>query len=204
MMKVSIINTNIGNIQSLKNMFNRIGIETTVCFEKSQLEESNVLVLPGVGSFDAAINYLKGQGIYELLSDKNFLKKKYLIGICLGMQILLENSEEGNEKGLCLIPGKVKKFEKNIIKVPHMGWNILNECKESFSSLKNMKFYFAHSYFVECKEEYIQATCVHDHEFPAIIRSEKIIGIQFHPEKSHQNGILLLKNLFNKISLNAL
>ena len=203
-MKVSIINTNTGNIQSLKNMFNKIGIETTICFKKNELEASDILVLPGVGSFDAAINYLKKQGTYELLSDKNFFKKKYLIGICLGMQILLERSEEGNEKGLCLIPGKVIKFEKNIIKVPHMGWNILNKCKESFSTLENMKFYFAHSYFAECKEEYVQATCVHDQEFPAIIRSEKIIGIQFHPEKSHKNGIFLLKNLFDKISSNAL
>ena len=203
-MKVSIINTNIGNIQSLKNMFNKIGIETTVCFKKNELEANNILVLPGVGSFDAAINYLKNQGIYQLLSDKNFLQQKYLIGICLGMQILLESSDEGNEKGLCLIPGKAKKFEKNIIKVPHMGWNILNKCKESFLNLKKKKFYFAHSYFVECKEEYVQATCIHDHEFPAIIKSEKIIGIQFHPEKSHQNGIFLLKNLFDKISSNAL
>tara|TARA_B100001057_G_scaffold492475_1_gene584942 strand:+ start:1702 stop:2313 length:612 start_codon:yes stop_codon:yes gene_type:complete len=203
-MKVSIINTNIGNIQSLKNMFNKIGIETTVCFKKNELEANNVLVLPGVGSFDSAINHLKSQGMYELLSDKNFLQKKYLIGICLGMQILLESSEEGNEKGLCLIPGKVKKFEKNITKVPHMGWNIINECKQSFSLLNKKKFYFAHSYFAECKKEYVQATCVHDHEFPAIIKSENIIGIQFHPEKSHQNGIFLLKNLFNKIGSNAL
>ena len=87
-MKVSIINTNTGNIKSLKNMFNKIGIETTVCFKKNQLDESDVLVLPGVGSFDAAISYLKSQGIFELLSDKNFLKEKYLIGICLGMQLL--------------------------------------------------------------------------------------------------------------------
>ena len=140
------------------------------------------------------MNELKAYESFKLIKNKEFLKGKFILGICLGMHLLFEESDEGVEKGLGLFKGKVKKFKNSKFRIPHMGWN--NVYGESFySDLNNEKFYFAHSYYVDCKEEYIYAYSDYSIKFPAIVRQNNFYGIQFHPEKSNQNGLELLKKI---------
>lgn len=202
-MKILIIDTDIGNINSIKNMLERIGHDVKISVSLQDLNLYKIIVLPGVGSFDAAIKRLKDIDFYNNLKNENFLKDKYLIGICLGMQILFSKSEEGKNDGLSLIPGLVKKFDDNIVKVPHMGWNHLKNCDESYKDLDNNRFYFAHSYYSDCEDKYIKAYCNYSILFPAIVQNKNIIGIQFHPEKSNNNGLFLLKQILDKIDLDV-
>ncbi len=192
-MKILIINTG-GNVHSLKNILNFCGYESKVYEKKADLDNYDVFFLPGIGAFDNCIRSLKDLDIFEILRDKNFLKKKRIFGICAGMQILFEESEEGNLKGLSLLKGKVKKFD-NL----HMGWNNVYSDKIELDNRSDL-FYFAHNYFVDCDKSLILAHCKHNFEFPAIVHKDNIYGIQFHPEKSHTNGIDLLKKIL--ISLN--
>lgn len=194
-MEILIINTGIGNIESIKNILNRIGLPSKISSFNEDFQKYEKFIIPGVGNFDRAINELKSYSSFHLLNNKQFLKDKFILGICLGMQLLFEESEEGEEKGLGLFEGKVKKFKKNNkFRVPHMGWN--NVYGENFySDLNNQKFYFAHSYFVDCKKEYIYAYSDYSIKFPAIVRQNNFYGIQFHPEKSNQNGFELLKKI---------
>ena len=202
-MKILIIDTDIGNTNSIKNMIERIGHDVKISQSFQDLNLYKIILLPGVGSFDAAIEKLKKKNFYDFLRDKNFMKSKFLIGICLGMQILFSQSAEGDEKGLDLIPGSVIKFDKNRVKVPHMGWNYLKDCFDNFQVLNKQRYYFAHSYYSKCEEKYVKAYCEYSSLFPAIVQKDNIIGIQFHPEKSNQNGILLFKNILNNISSNV-
>ena len=202
-MKINLINTNVGNLNSLKNMLNRVGIIVNIANSKKDLYSENVIILPGVGSFEAAVKNLKVSGIFDLLKDEKFLKDKYLLGICLGMQLLLSESKEGSERGLSLIPGVTEKFDSNFVKVPHMGWNNLIDCSLDYEFLNTKKFYFAHSFYAKCDKNFIKAYSKHSVKFPAIIQNKRVIGIQFHPEKSHQNGIQLLKNILESIKNNA-
>ena len=192
-MEILIINTGIGNIESIKNILNRIGLPSKISSFNEDFQKYEKFIIPGVGNFDRAINELKSYSSFHLQIIKQFLKDKFILGICLGMQLLFEESEEGEEKGLGLFEGKVKKFKKNNkFRVPHMGWN--NVYGENFySDLNNQKFYFAHSYFVDCKKEYIYAYSDYSIKFPAIVRQIISMEIQFHPEKSNQNGFELLE-----------
>lgn len=192
-MKILILNTG-GNILSLQNILNYCGYTTKIYNNISDLDFSNIIVLPGVGSFDSVIDKLKQQGLFDKLKDKNFLKNKKLFGICVGMQVLFDSSEEGKETGLRLIPGKIIKFPKLEKKtVLHMGWNEVSGIKLD-DNINNKKFYFAHSYYADCKSEYILASTVHNLKFPSIVKNNNIVGFQFHPEKSHNNGLNLLKH----------
>ena len=193
-MEILIINTGIGNIESIKNILNRIGLPSKISSIDEDFEKYNKFIIPGVGNFDRAINELKSYRSFHFPKDKQFLKDKLILGICLGMQLLFEESEEGEEKGLGLFEGKVKKFKNDKFRIPHMGWN--NVYGESFySDLNNQKFYFAHSYYVDCEKDYIYAYSDYSIKFPAIVRQNNFYGIQFHPEKSNQNGFELLKKI---------
>lgn len=192
-MKIAIVDTG-GNIFSLQKILSFSGYESDIIKSSKNLEKYKAYILPGIGSFDNPINKLKDMSLLNFFSRSENFKNKKLIGICSGMQILFEQSEEGKNRGLGLIPGKVKKFEKIKYKIPHMGWNIIKSQIAKFNLL-DKKFYFAHSYFVECNNKFVIASCEYDIIFPAIINMDNIWGIQFHPEKSHLNGIELFQNI---------
>ena len=204
--KVAIIDYGINNISSVEKAFKKIEVGTERVRSKEELKKFKHLVLTGVGSFDWGIKNLKSQGLYEEI--RNLSKKgHFIMGICLGMQLLFEKSEESNENliGLSLLSGSTKKLSKfrnqKKLKIPHVGWNnvkIKNNSKILDDIDNNSNFYFVHSYFVEPNnKEIISATCKHGTEFPAVIESENIIGIQFHPEKCQINGLKILEKFSN-------
>lgn len=198
---IGIIDYGVGNIKAFANVYNFLNLSFKIVKNSSEFENVNKLILPGVGSFDHAMASLQNSGMKEKLDELVLEKKLPVIGICVGMQMLAKSSDEGVLKGLGWIDGIVKKFEKSKIingPLPHMGWNTLELKKENkiFDNLKsNPRFYFLHSYYFECqnKEDTI-ATTIYGEEFDCIINHENIYGIQCHPEKSHYNGIQLLKN----------
>ena len=193
-MEALIINTGVGNVESIKKILYKIGIEANIASIDEDFKNYKKFIIPGVGSFDRAMNELKKYHSFDLLCDKNFLEGKFFLGICLGMHLLFEESEEGKEKGLGLLKGKVKKFQNDDLRIPHMGWNNVYG-KKFYPDLNNEKFYFAHSYYVDCKEEYVFAYSDYSIKFPAIVKQKNFYGIQFHPEKSNQNGLELLKKI---------
>ncbi len=195
MMEILIVNTGVGNVESIRNILNRIGLKTKISSLDEDFSKFDKFIIPGVGNFDRAMNELKTYHSFNLLKKKNFFDGKFVLGICLGMHLLFDESEEGEEKGLGLFQGKVKKFKSENLRIPHMGWNNVYG-NNFYSDLNNEKFYFAHSYYVNCKEEYIYAYSDYSIKFPAIVKQNNLYGIQFHPEKSNQNGIELLRKIF--------
>ena len=152
---ITIIDLGIGNLGSLKNMFDHLDVSCEIKNDNSSIMKATKIILSGVGSFDSAmkkINYYKG--LKNILNDLVLTKKIPVLGICLGMQIMLERSEEGKEAGLSWVKGTVKKFNKDLnIKVPHMGWNIAEITKKNFLSDTQQKYYFVHSYYVDLKNK---------------------------------------------------
>lgn len=199
---ITIIDYNVGNIGSIVNMFKRIGVKASLSSNRDEIATADKLFLPGVGSFGHGMNCLKKSGLIDLLEDRIFKNKVPVMGVCLGMQLLFENSEEGNCDGLGWIKGQVKYFdlplEQQKLKIPHMGWNVADLKKTS--PLTNdfedeSRFYFAHSYHAVCaNQDNVLATTHHGYDFPSIVSSGNIFGAQFHPEKSHKFGMKLLKN----------
>ena len=199
-----VVDYGVGNIQAFLNLFNRLGIETKRACKEKDFHNATHLILPGVGHFDHAIQKFNDSGIKEPLQDLVLGSKIPLLGVCVGMQMLADGSEEGNLPGLGWIPGWVKKFAKNsTLSLPHMGWNILHPKKNKllFSALdlEFLQFYFLHSYYFDTKEkENILATTHYGSDFASVVSRQNIYGVQFHPEKSHKWGEQLLKN-FSKI-----
>jgi imidazole glycerol-phosphate synthase subunit HisH len=195
-MNISIINSGFGNIASLKNMLIFLGYKPVVCDHVEGLKKSDFIFLPGVGSFDNAVKNLKQKNFYEYLKEKKNFENSTLIGICVGMQLLFEESEEGTEKGLNLLNGKIKKFSTNNLKIPHMGWNSVFG-DNFYKSCNEKRFYFAHSYHVVCDNNIIVAKCEYGEEIPVYVKKDNVHGIQFHPEKSHKNGMKLLNSILD-------
>lgn len=202
MKKVVIIDYKVGNIGSIINMFKKIGVEAKLSSSKEEILNADKLVLPGVGSFDNGMKNLRESGLIEVLNKKVLKDNTPLLGICLGMQLLMESSEEGRERGLGWIDGEVKKFyfgeNKDKLKIPHMGWNIVVPTnKETLYNGfgEENRFYFVHSYHVVCKnKENILGTTHFGYDFASSVYKNNIFGVQFHPEKSHKFGMQLLKN----------
>lgn len=194
-MKITIINLDSGNILSLNNMIRYIGFEPKISNNINDINESNIIFLPGVGSFDRMISKLKCKSLYNYFKDKENFSKKILVGICVGMHILFNKSEEGNERGLNLLEGNVVKFKGKDIRIPHMGWNKL--LTKKFNQCDDKNFYFAHSYYVDCNEEIKIGETNYGISFPSIVNKKNIFGIQFHPEKSHKNGMQLLSEIIS-------
>ena len=179
----------VGNLKSIEKALKKFGAECIISCERKYLKECDAIILPGVGSFDSAMKSIPKEFLDEI-SDK------YILGICLGMQILFERSEEGKENGLGLIKGEVKRL-RNVDIIPHMGWNKINIIRDSdiVNGIRNGEyFYFVHSYYCIPREDVTVATCFYGIEFPAIIEKGNIFGTQFHPEKSGKNGLKIIEN----------
>lgn len=201
---ITIIDLDIGNVGSIKNMLKFLNVESIITRNYKDIISAKKIILPGVGAFDTAIKNLKKFEILEALNIKAKEDKIPILGICLGMQLLTNFSEEGTEEGLGWIDGETRKFnfETNKFKIPHMGWNnvqVSNNCKLTEGFDNDTRFYFVHSFYVKVKNEKNSILkSNHFIEFDSAINKENIYGVQFHPEKSHKYGKLLLKN-FSKI-----
>ena len=188
-----------GNLGSIQNMLRKIGFQSLITADIGIIEQAEKLILPGVGSFDQAMSNLNQMGLVEII-QKKVVGGTPLLGICLGMQLLANSSEEGKLPGLGLIPGKVIKFKLSPeLKIPHMGWNLVNYTTSplyaNFAELEEARFYFVHSYYYVCDDEkHISGTTQYGLLFTSSVQKYNVFGAQFHPEKSHKFGKLLLKN----------
>ena len=199
---IGIIDYGSGNIQAIATIYKNLNVNYQVINNVEDLEIANKLILPGVGAFDATMKQLIDSGLKEKLNELVLEKKVPILGICVGLQVMGFGSDEGKLPGLGWIPGKVKKFNENKIetkpKLPHMGWNTIKDIQnhELFKGVdSDFGFYFVHSFYFACKnKKNILATSNYGGNFASAIYSDHIIGTQFHPEKSHGNGILLFKN----------
>jgi glutamine amidotransferase len=199
---ITIVNYGSGNIKAIGNIYERLRIPFKIANEPEEIKNAEKILLPGVGAFDETISMLDESGFRAVLDHEVLVNKIPVLGICVGMQVLAHRSEEGTLSGLGWIDGEVKKINKSTLlhkpKLPHLGWNSI-EIKRKSILFKDINeedgFYFLHSYHFQCnnKEDILTSTFYGD-EFASSINKDHIYGVQFHPEKSHQNGIQLLKN----------
>lgn len=197
---VGIINYGLGNLGSIQNMLKAIGEKSLITDSIKELDKCDRYILPGVGAFDAGMSKLNETGLFEYIKEKALSERKPILGICLGMQLLGRKSEEGELPGLSLIPFDNIKFrvDTEILKVPHMGWDIV-ELKQKHPLVcgfeGTQRYYFVHSYHAKCdNEENVLMTCDYGYEFAASVVKDNIMGVQFHPEKSLDFGMSLLRN----------
>ncbi len=198
---IGIVDYNMGNLASVINAFAKMGVDAKLESDPNKLRQYDKLILPGVGAFGDAMEHLKENGMDTAVIA--YAKSgKPLLGICLGMQLLFESSEEfGSRQGLGLIPGTVVTFDKtkfdHELKVPHMGWNELFVTKKTalFDGLeKEFYLYFVHSYHAVCDDKYAIGKTHYGYEFVSAVQNNNIYGIQPHPEKSHENGLKIIEN----------
>jgi glutamine amidotransferase len=195
---VIVVDVGISNIFSVTSALKLIGAQITVTNKPSDLKEGSYVVLPGVGAFKSGMDALAKSGMDDALKDYA-LKQRPLFGICLGMQMLFDQSEESNySEGLKIFPGKVNKIvsQDSFIKIPHIGWSPLISCKQELNEFVHKKWvYFLHSYHPEAKEEHIAAqTDYGGCKITAMVKAENIWGCQFHPEKSGPEGLKIIEN----------
>lgn len=199
---ITIIDYGVGNVFAFQNVFKRLNIPTKIAKSAEDLENVSRLILPGVGHFDYAISQLNNSGMRNRLDELVLAEKLPVIGICVGMQMMSKNSDEGDLEGLCWLDACVKKFDESNIshhtKLPHMGWNdvIPNNNHPLFQGLEHHAiFYFLHTYYFECSNnKNIIAKTDYGGTFASGVQQDNIFGIQFHPEKSHSYGEKLLEN----------
>ena len=199
---ITIIDYGVGNINAFVNVYKRLNISTKIAKTVADLEDAQKLILPGVGHFDHAMAELIKSGMRNKLDELVLVKKVPIMGICVGMQMMGNSSDEGTLEGLKWIDAGIKKFDESKIKqvtlLPHMGWNDVqpNSPNPLFEGLeKEALFYFLHSYYFECNNANdILATSEYGDSFTCAAHHENIYGIQFHPEKSHHYGEILLHN----------
>ena len=199
---ITIIDYGVGNINAFVNVYKRVNVPVKIAKTAADLEDAQKLILPGVGHFDHAMTQLINSGMREKLDELVLVKKVPVIGICVGMQMMGKDSDEGAMPGLGWINASVKKFDetkiKQVTRLPHMGWNDVSPVKINplFDALeKEALFYFLHSYYFQCNSAAdILATSEYGGLFTCAAHHENIYGIQFHPEKSHSYGETLLHN----------
>lgn len=199
---ITIIDYGMGNLGSIANMFKKIGSRATVSADLAVIEAADKLILPGVGAFDNGMARLGEMGLIELLNVKALEQKTPILGLCLGMQLLASGSQEGSLPGLGWLDAECVRFrfgpEQAGLKIPHMGWNYLQvrQPEGLFADMyPDPRFYFVHAYHLVCQDEAdVQATTSYGYEFASVVRKNNILGVQFHPEKSHKFGMKLFKN----------
>lgn len=200
--KIAIIDYGIGNITSIQNSLNKIDVVNKVIQDPEELNNFTHIILPGVGSFKAAMTAIINKSWDCKIKENVILKKKPILGICLGMQLLFEKGyENGETDGLGLVKGEVVKINEENIKIPHLGWNNLEDSNQNslLTNLNNFPdFYFAHSYHVlPIDEKIIISYVIYGKKIVAVVAENNIYGTQFHPEKSQDNGMKLLLNFSN-------
>jgi len=199
---ITLVDYGLGNIQAFANIYKRLNIPVTIANTVSELEKASKIILPGVGAFDWAMTRLNDSGLRNCLDKLVIEQNRPVLGICVGMQMMATRSDEGKLNGLGWIDAEVKKFDDSVFTqkthLPHMGWNdvVPQNMDCLFNNLGNIpRFYFLHSYYFLPKyTEEALAITGYGSEFISAVRSRNIFGVQFHPEKSHQWGIQLLKN----------
>ena len=204
---IVVVNYGMGNVGSLINMLKHIGVEAKASADVDDLKRASKLIIPGVGAFDSGMSALNRLGLIPLLTQRVEQEKTPVLGICLGMQLLTRGSEEGQARGLGWIAAKTVRFAPGDaadgFKIPHMGWNTIVPLRETpliDSNRGPLRFYFVHSYYVVCdRQEDVLAETFYGTPFASAISHENIMGVQFHPEKSHAYGKSLLSNFAVKL-----
>lgn len=194
---ITIINCGLGNLSSISNMLTHLNIPSIIADDPHTIQNAKKLILPGVGAFDTAIKNLKANGIWDMLNYAVIENKIPILGLCLGMQMMTKGSEEGQQPGFGWVNAVTKKFpSQKQYRIPHIGWSEVKPTRlKDFFKVYNdeLKFYFAHSYFVECFEAHdIVATTAYGTQFTSMFQKDNMIGVQFHPEKSHHYGMAFL------------
>lgn len=198
---IAVVDYGMANIGSVLNMFRKVGAAAVASADVATLRSAKKIVLPGVGAFDSAMERLRQLDLVGPLTELALERRVPVLGICLGMQLLLESSEEGDTRGLGWIPGRVRRFafsgENVRLRIPHMGWNELKLAKAStlFQGVTEpQRFYFVHSYYAQCDNAAdVLGTASYGSEFVAAVEHDNVAGTQFHPEKSHRFGMRLLQ-----------
>jgi len=200
---IIIVDYGMGNLRSVLNKVIQAGYEAEITYDVDKIKNADKLILPGVGHFLNGMKKLTERNIIDVLNKKVLNDKTPILGICLGMQLFTRFSEEGNAKGLCWLDAETVKFKLNDIqhKVPHIGWNTIEQKKES-TLLENTDsrgyYYFVHSYHVVCNDhEDVLTSTIYGYEFTSSVQRKNIFGTQFHPEKSHEWGEKILSNFLN-------
>jgi len=200
---IAIIDYGMGNIHSVQKALESFGVEVIVASAAQDIERAEKLVLPGVGAFDDAMRELQKKNLVSAIND-NLKKRKVFLGICLGMQLLFEASQEAKEKkGLGVLKGQVKRFTQGKgLKVPHMGWNQLKTARQDCPLLKgvqdNSYVYFCHSYYpAPADKNEVAASTDYGADFASVVWRDNVYGVQFHPEKSQETGLKILNNFVN-------
>lgn len=199
---IAIIDYGSGNVAAIANIYKQLRIPHKITGDLNELEEAERYILPGVGAFDATMGYLNQSGMVDLLNEQVLARGKKVLGICVGMQILAESSEEGVLPGLGWIPGRVRKIDASKLsappRLPHMGWNTVSPrpCAALFEGVDEVQgFYFLHSYHFEAADDAdVAATVNYGRELVCAVARGNVYGMQFHPEKSHANGVKVFRN----------
>ncbi len=200
---IAIIDYGMGNLKSVQKAFDYLGAKTKLCFKGSEISKSTKVILPGVGAFGDAMKEIKARGFIEPLRDMVSKKNTKIMGVCLGLQLFFESSEESPRiKGLGLLKGKVIRFRSKTEKIPHMGWNdlIINQKHPMLHNVTSGQyFYFVHSYFAKPKAKSAALACCNygKETFAAVVGNENLFATQFHPEKSQDVGLRILKNFID-------
>jgi glutamine amidotransferase len=200
---IAIIDYGSGNVGAIANIYKKLKVPHIISGDAAELAAAERYVLPGVGAFDTTMDYLRESGMVELLNEQVLVKKKKVLGICVGMQILADSSEEGMKPGLGWIPGRVRKIDASTLvsspKLPHMGWNSVTTKSADAPLLQGVDleqgFYFLHSFYFDAQDPAnVSATVLYGEELPCSVFRENVYGMQFHPEKSHSNGVAVFRN----------
>lgn len=198
---IVIIDYGVGNLTSIQNMVLKGGAKAVISNERDIIANASKIILPGMGHFDNCMKKFNNSGFRELVTQKVLEEKIPTLGICVGLQMFMSSSEEGNEPGLGWIKGKTVRFDSgkmsSQMKIPNMGWLDVIFCKQTpvLEGLDQARFYFAHTYHVQVEQKAVELmSASYGYDFTAAVEQDNIIGVQFHPEKSHRFGLRLLKN----------
>ena len=198
---IAIVDYGMGNLGSIANMLKKLGAPARISSDPAEIASAEKLILPGVGAFDAAMERIDEAGFRAVLNERALQARVPMLGICLGMQLLTQSSEEGQRPGLGWIDARTLAFNDRVdekLRVPHMGWNVVDTAASSpltagLDSDDETRFYFVHSYFVQCANDAdVILTTDYGRTFHSGLRRDNIYGVQFHPEKSHRYGMKLL------------
>ena len=206
--RVAIVDYGAGNLRSVASAVDRLGYAPVIVSSAAELAAAQALVLPGVGAFGPAVVRLRATGLADALLEQVSGRGKPLLGICLGMQLLADSSDEdGHHQGLGLIPGQVERLTPlEGLQVPHVGWNDLEvrQVEPLFTRTGSpCHFYFDHSYHFRCPAQYQAAVCHYGMEVTAAVKRDQVLGVQFHPEKSQTTGLRLLRGFFMSVGAPA-